>query len=69
MQSTEIKLHHAGYTLTQTPKDKSCRHWHFMCDATGKGYNFGPCHSECVDAMRSNDLTILIDNYKHQLGA
>lgn len=59
-----ITLSQNGFTLTVTD-DK--RRYSFRCDATGKGYGFGACHSECVDAFDDNSLADMIESYGDEL--
>ena len=54
-----------GFTLSQHESfpSRSSRLYSFKCDNTGNGYDFGACHTECVDAFVTNSLTEMIKNY------
>ena len=49
-----------GYNLTQNLKTHE---YTFTCTTTNKGYGFGVCHSECVDAFRDCSLKAMIARY------
>ena len=59
------KIIQKGYSLRQNHDfpSRSSRLYTFTCTTTGKAYDFGSCHSECVRAFENASLREMIEHY------